>query len=221
MKTSAIITVLLLFLVYFSKAQLFLQSSYFNNNCNVNDPHYGMAVCFIIFHILQTDAEKCISFGSFSQIISKVNETTFHAKSYCETNCQNCQQDQNLPLSCYKSPGVVFSAKTSFGVIPEIKTNGFNSRVYLDPNCEKNQIFQSFVTDRVCGNIPTDKRLFYRMKLLKGYESIFLQYNTVLKQAEEIGFSGKGCTGEIVTKQIIPLGKCTRVEQFYVKIEKP
>jgi hypothetical protein len=168
----------------------------------------------------KTEADKCVSLGPFSQLISKVNETTFNAKNYCETNCQNCQQNQNLPLSCYKSPGVVFSSKTSFGVIPVIKTNGFNSRVYLDVNCEKYEIFQSFVTDRVCGDIPT-RKMFYRMKLLKGYESIFLQYNTLLKQAEEIGFSGKGCTGEVVTKQIIPLGKCTKVEQFYVKVEKP
>jgi hypothetical protein len=50
------------------------------------------------------------------------------------------------------------------------------------------------------------------------------QYNHELKQAEMIAFDAEGCTGNVIKKEVYPLGKCIAAGpdgSMWVSVEKP
>jgi hypothetical protein len=211
-----------LFLFTFSvEAQFQIQSIHPNENCAITSQgYYGTAVKFSTFLTFQFRSEICHLFKPFYRLFSKLNNTHFNVKDQCDSiPCERCQRNVNLPFSCNRFPHSSLSTKSSSGNLPEIKKNGYSIKFFQDQECTIEDSF-GFVTDRVCFQNAASSVLPL-IKTKKNYRSVLYHFNSVKKVAENIGFLGNHCTGEIVLKlEYIP-GKCYANGPInFMKIEK-
>jgi hypothetical protein len=129
---------------------------------------------------------------------------------------------QSTAFSCYKFPGGKISVKYAVGTIPEIKKNGFIAKIHTSRTCDSPVGVTSFITDRICFS-QSSNILGMTTKLKKGTSSSS-HFNNELKQAEMIVYDAEGCTGNIVRKDVYPVGKCVAVGpdgRQFISIEKP
>jgi hypothetical protein len=215
----------LLFLIFALNAQHIIQTPYQNENCSPsNKGIQGIAV--ISFPLKKKFQEgKCVSMGPFPMIHSALNSSHFETKTACDQTCETCRGSHVQGFGCIKYPGTPFSIGFSFGNLPEIKPNGFIVRIHNTIDCSTNNGVLSFFTDRLCQNTQSRGNFFQSiLKMDKKARSSFVNYNVELKQAEVITFDSADCSGNVVEKEVFPLGKCVRTGpggQSIIQIEKP
>jgi hypothetical protein len=108
------------------------------------------------------------------------------------------------------------SSKYIPGKLPEIKPRGFIYN-FQTQNCASDIGTVSFVTDGMC--FSQENTLFGKKD--KKVKSTASYYNNELNQAETIGYDNVKCSGNIIKKDVFPLGKCFQMENSVFKIEKP
>jgi hypothetical protein len=111
------------------------------------------------------------------------------------------------------------SIKTSLERLPEIKKNGYFTRFFQDKECKLEESF-GFVTDKVCYQ-SASSLVFNSNFKMENYKSVLYHFNTVKNIAENIGYLGNNCDGQVVQKlEYIP-GKCYPNGPInFMKIEK-
>jgi hypothetical protein len=163
--------------------------------------------------------------GPFPNIYSLLNSTHFGIKTACDKTCETCRNSNVQALGCSKYPGTPFSIGYSAGNLPEIKPNGFIVRMHNTEDCSTNIGVMSFITDRICQNTQNQGNFLNSMlKMDKRARSNFIYYNIALKQAEVITYDATNCSGNVIEKEVFPLGKCVRTGpggQTVIQIEKP
>jgi hypothetical protein len=204
-----------------SNAEFIVQSTFTNNNCDTSSGYIGNAVIQNKSNFKKHELGRCLLFGPSHQVLTKQNSTHFNLHMGCDKECKICRNTQSLAYQCIRFPGSPISIQYGLGKVPEIKKYGFILNIHNSNTCNAHSGITSFVTDRFCFS-QTSNIFGFATKIKKGSSSM-TQYNHELKQAEMIAFDAEGCTGNVIKKEVYPLGKCLAGPggSMWVSVEKP